>query len=722
MGNKGSSISGKAAPDARLLNFTTWENREVTAMLGRFRAMGSEFALTLRAFGRLLNLGAEEASELFHAVFDTDENGLVDAYEVLGGIAMCSSMEIREKVNFVHALYDFNGSGDLTMDEMTILMRTLVCGLAKMDAKVAVPRLAVVEALSAAAFSAADRDADGEISKTEFDAWVQQTAHVKQFVDYWDGGVRKIPIAEGTLWEDADFPCSGDSLYRDGMMPPCGAPPAHTVRWLRPAEICPGEPQLFIGGLGSADVIQGQLGDCWFLSALSVMASRPELLHQLFVTTGQEAQGRYCVQFFKDGDWRQVFIDDRIPCDSMGKPLYADCKDPNEMWVLLVEKAYAKLHGCYQSLVGGFADYGLQDMTGGAPAKIDLRSRKVAAAVKDGTLWGMLKDNQATGLLGAAHRLIGKGGHHESHHSQGILAGHAYSVLRLEEVGEHRLVKCRNPWGMREWSGDWADGDVMWEDFPDTEAALGYVPENDGTFWMSFADFCSVFNTIYTCRLFDDDWCVQRREGGWAVDSTAGGCPNFRTWVKNEQFSLVVEEETNVLISISQPDNRYHKPRSPVWNTYDNAIGFFVARHGDSKRPLMRLTRDAVVAMSPSFKAHRSVGTFAVLAPGRYVIVPSSFKPGEAGTFTLSVYGNNEFNMEGGAAVKWEGELEEEEGGENDLGEMEEVQDDEPAEEEQDLEEVALQSLHQLVARMWKAASLLKKRKAALEARLDALL
>lgn len=45
--------------------------------------------------------------------------------------------------------------------------------------------------------------------------------------------------------------------------------------------------------------------------------------------------------------WRYVHIDDRIPCDRKGRPIYAHGKDVNETWVMLLEKAYAKLHGCY---------------------------------------------------------------------------------------------------------------------------------------------------------------------------------------------------------------------------------------------------------------------------------------------------------------------------------------------------------------------------------------
>ena len=63
------------------------------------------------------------------------------------------------------------------------------------------------------------------------------------------------------------------------------------------------------------------------------------------------------------GDWIDVTIDDLFPCSPFGEPLFAGCPR-NELWVMLLEKAYAKLLGSYYALNGGTICNTLIDLTG----------------------------------------------------------------------------------------------------------------------------------------------------------------------------------------------------------------------------------------------------------------------------------------------------------------------------------------------------------------------
>ena len=86
------------------------------------------------------------------------------------------------------------------------------------------------------------------------------------------------------------------------------------------------------------------------------MGARGDLLRRCFWRLDRyRTHGLFVCRFYKDGAVYYVVVDDRLPARARdGRPVFAQCKEPSELWVPLIEKAYAKLHGCYQALIGGF--------------------------------------------------------------------------------------------------------------------------------------------------------------------------------------------------------------------------------------------------------------------------------------------------------------------------------------------------------------------------------
>ena len=47
--------------------------------------------------------------------------------------------------------------------------------------------------------------------------------------------------------------------------------------------------------------------------------------------------------------------------------------------------------------------------------------------------------------------------------NEGLVAGHAYSVISVKEVHGNQLMNLRNPWGSFEWDGEWGDKSGLWD-------------------------------------------------------------------------------------------------------------------------------------------------------------------------------------------------------------------------------------------------------------------
>lgn len=88
-------------------------------------------------------------------------------------------------------------------------------------------------------------------------------------------------------------------------------------------------------------------------------------------------------------------------------------------------------------------------------------------------------------------------GHDEDVTNTGIVLGHAYSILDLQEVSGEKILKLRNPWGKFEWKGDdgWGDSGKKWTE--EMKKKLNHqINENDGIFWITLEQFYANFISV----------------------------------------------------------------------------------------------------------------------------------------------------------------------------------------------------------------------------------
>ena len=429
---------------------------------------------------------------------------------------------------------------------------------------------------------------------------------------------------------DTDFPPDRRSL---------GHLASKVTSWKRPIDISP-KARLFVDGVEEGDVVQGALGDCWFLGALSLLAcSGNEFIDEIFVSSRLDS-GRHVLKFFKNGGWHEVEVDDLIPCGPDGKPAFARCKDENEFWVPIVEKAYAKLHGGYHNLTAGQMGYALKDLTGEPVESLHLDSPETlpCGSIDEDSIWNLFIENIAEShIMGCL--IDSPAAMAEEKNSYDLLLNHAYGIIDCQEIQGNRLLRIRNPWGSIEWNGPWSDGAPEWT--PELQAHFGnYEFDNDGTFFMCLSDFLRFFNVVNVLRMLTDDvgevWEKHSFDGVWDSDESSGGCLAFPSWKKNPQFRIRTEPNTKVFVCLSQEDKRYQLGRRAKLES----MGLTILK-GDNRTKINKkkaqCTQSDIVKTSV-FYSSRDVSLEFTMLTDESIIVPSFYKPNIASNFSLLIY------------------------------------------------------------------------------------
>ncbi|KAF2472364.1 cysteine proteinase [Lindgomyces ingoldianus] len=381
------------------------------------------------------------------------------------------------------------------------------------------------------------------------------------------------------------------------------------------------KPRFFIEGASASDVRQGNDGDCWLMSALCTISNKEGLVQRVCVARDEQV-GVYGFVFHRDGEWISEVIDDKLylikedfdeatlgryqwlelqnrksPEDEYrtamqtgSRALYfAQCSDPNETWLPLLEKAYAKAHGDYSAIDGGFVGEGIEDLTGGVTSEVfatdildkDKFWREELLNVNKTFLFGC---GQMGGIYGER---------------KGIQEKHAYSIMEAREIDGHRLLKLRNPWGKTEWNGPWSDGSEEWT--PEWMQKLHHKFGDDGVFWISYKDLLRHYQHFDRTRLFGPEWTISQQWTSvnvpWSVDYL------------DTKFRIKLSKPSPVVIVLNQLDDRY-----------------FQGLEGQYEfQPQFRLHKDDeeeyIVRSNGTYYMKRSVSTELDLEAGNYTVL-----------------------------------------------------------------------------------------------------
>jgi hypothetical protein len=333
------------------------------------------------------------------------------------------------------------------------------------------------------------------------------------------------------------------------------------VNWKSAREIFENDFLLFKDKIEPSDLKQKSLGDCYFISALAALAEFPYLIHQIFRTKKVSQNGYYEIVLFLDGEWQVITLDDHFIVSSGTNDLEFSTPNGNEIWVPLLEKAWAKINSGYAAIISGWPCDPMRAITGFPSLIIKHQNQS------EQVIWDSLQDSEERKKI-----MVTVTKKEEEIKNFGLVPCHAYTLVGVKEIIHNgqalRLVKIRNPWGKGEWTGDWSDKSELWND--ELKSLLGFKDSNDGTFYMNMADFLKMFTRTDICNIIYNSNFKTLKIQGEDVHSP-------------QVYNLHLEEDSEVCITLHRPHDFYNHntnqtpcPLSLVIARYDEDNNIFV--------------------------------------------------------------------------------------------------------------------------------------------------
>jgi len=384
--------------------------------------------------------------------------------------------------------------------------------------------------------------------------------------------------SQGQKYCDPDFPPDERSLYIDGRGPGAARSVADLPSaWCRASEgaFSGARPPLLLpsvlgaaqlppfdqtsavsgsgGGTATEALIPGPILGVQLMGALAAIRASGKEPRELIVWREPEA-GVYGVRLFKDGAWMYEILDDHLPLKADGQPACCQVVAGVEVqdWAALVEKAYAKVHGCYEaaSSSANAEAEALEDCLGLAPDTTTICDFPIW-----GELWQAMRSKRSRSFVQLAVR---RGQEQQGELlTNGLLSGYSYPVTRLEIVDGEMLCELHNPWHQGEWNGRWGPHSRELLSRRGTRQ-LEPTPDSCRPFWMSIQDFTQHFTDIVEARQVPGFW-----------QSASVTCSSERP-----SYPLVsVSSSTQAVFAVTQPDRRWSQREG-----YDCALGLRLYR------------------------------------------------------------------------------------------------------------------------------------------------
>ena len=311
------------------------------------------------------------------------------------------------------------------------------------------------------------------------------------------------------------------------------------IIWLRPNEIFDNQPySIFEHEIKLSDINQGKIGDCYFLSAISSLLKYPQMIYQLFKTLTIPKNNCYQIIMKINSEWKIIIIDDYFPCNKKTNfPIF--CKPfKNEIWIMLLEKAWAKINKGYINIDNGYSFDVFNSLTPFSSEIIIHKDFK-----KENELWYLIRKNDLKyNILTCITKKD------DDIENFGLVSCHSCSIIKTCEKiikgKKIKLIQIRNPWGKKEWNGKYSN--YYLEKNPDIKKYFNNEKSDNGIFWIEYNDYINFFDKTEICKI-EKCICVKNV----IIEKNRVNLPNI--------FHLILKKRCNININIIRKSYRFNK-------------------------------------------------------------------------------------------------------------------------------------------------------------------
>lgn len=296
------------------------------------------------------------------------------------------------------------------------------------------------------------------------------------------------------------------------------------------------------------DVHQENLKDNFLLSALSGIAEKYNLVSRLFKSKTTSPHGIYQISLWLNGQPKTIIVDDLFPCIPKGNPIVSRSPS-NEIWVLLLEKAIAKIVGSYFTLQQLSIEDSLLMLTG-----CPTFCYPIASLVRDddkSELLIKLKDYVIDKkYLAIAMARKSEENEEENEETTALtLPNLGYTVLNLIQKGKETFLTLRKVWFDKAVEDNVLEYHKKYCDLlPGLESEL-----EDGKMMITVDDFIKEFNVLTVC--YTKPWQEIRLRGKFIFGKESSTSKN-ELCLSKWYYCFTIDTPTNLIVSLFQEEDK----------------------------------------------------------------------------------------------------------------------------------------------------------------------